>query len=89
MDWVGDKLYVVDILGQKIDVFEILGRYHAIVLSNNITAPQDIGLDPTYGYETHVCCFFRMSDIAELSYGFGCAKKDIKLKLKYLRNIIT
>ncbi|KAK8402469.1 hypothetical protein O3P69_000706 [Scylla paramamosain] len=49
VDWVGDKLYVVDILGQKIDVFEILGRYHAIVLSNNITAPQDIGLDPTSG----------------------------------------
>nr|XP_045622888.1 low-density lipoprotein receptor-related protein 2-like isoform X5 [Procambarus clarkii] len=49
VDWVGDKLYVVDILGQKIDVFEILDRYHAIVLSNNITEPQDIGLDPTKG----------------------------------------
>lgn len=49
VDWVGDKLYVVDILGQKIDVFEILGRFHAIVLSNNISEPQDIGLDPTKG----------------------------------------
>lgn len=50
VDWVGDKLYVVDILGQKIDVFEILAPYHAIVLSNNITEPQDIGLDPTKGF---------------------------------------
>lgn len=49
VDWVGDKLYVVDILGQKIDVFEVLGRFHAIVLSNNISEPQDIGLDPTKG----------------------------------------
>ncbi|XP_064102114.1 low-density lipoprotein receptor-related protein 2-like [Macrobrachium nipponense] len=49
VDWVGDKLYVVDILGQKVDVFEILGRYHAIVLSTNISEPQDIGLDPTKG----------------------------------------
>ncbi|KAK4306549.1 hypothetical protein Pmani_021642 [Petrolisthes manimaculis] len=49
VDWVGDKIYVVDILGQKIDVFEILAPYHAIVLSSNITEPQDIGLDPTKG----------------------------------------
>lgn len=50
VDWVGDNLYVVDVLGQKIDVFETKYHYHAIVLSNNITEPQDIGLDPTVGY---------------------------------------
>ena len=51
VDWVGDKLYVVDIWEQETDVFEILGHYHAIVLSNNITDLQDIGLDSTSGYE--------------------------------------
>lgn len=62
VDWVGDKLYVVDILGQKIDVFEILGPYHAIVLSNNISEPQDIGLDPLMGYD----CFSSFTPIQNL-----------------------
>lgn len=90
VDWVGDKLYVVDILGQKIDVFEILGRYHAIVLSNNITAPQDIGLDPTFGYEIIQCfvVLFKMRDTPKLSYDFGCARKDSRLKLNLLMNVV-
>lgn len=49
VDWVGDKLYVADSIGQKIDVFELDGRWHAIVLGSNLTSPSDIGLDPTYG----------------------------------------
>ncbi|KAK2724586.1 hypothetical protein QYM36_001171, partial [Artemia franciscana] len=49
VDWVGDKLYVVDALAQKIDVFELDGRWHAIVISNNLTDPTDIALDPTVG----------------------------------------
>ena len=49
VDWVGEKLYVVDILGQKIDVFEIPEGPHTIVLSNNISEPQDLALDPTRG----------------------------------------
>jgi low density lipoprotein-related protein 2 len=49
LDWVGEKLYVVDILGQKVDIFDLNKSYHTIVLSNNITEPQDIGLDPTRG----------------------------------------
>lgn len=48
-DWVGNKLYVVDSLGQKIDVFEFDGRYHAIVMGSNLTNPTDIALDPFYG----------------------------------------
>lgn len=50
VDWVGDKLYVADAVGQKIDLFEWDGRHHAIVLSTNLTSPADIALDPTVGY---------------------------------------
>ncbi|KAF0767414.1 low-density lipoprotein receptor-related protein 2, partial [Aphis craccivora] len=50
VDWVGNKLYVVDGVGQKVDVFELNGRWHAIVLSSNLTNPSDIALDPTQGY---------------------------------------
>lgn len=50
VDWVGNKLYVVDGVGQKIDVFELNGRWHSIVLSSNLTNPSDIALDPTKGY---------------------------------------
>lgn len=53
VDWVGDKLYVADAIGQKIDLFELvpaLGKpRHAIVLSSNLTNPADIALDPSVG----------------------------------------
>lgn len=50
VDWVGDKLYVVDSVGQKIDVFELTGRWNAIVLGSNLTNPADIALDCLVGY---------------------------------------
>jgi low density lipoprotein-related protein 2 len=49
VDWIGEKLYVVDSVGQKIDIFELDGRNHAIVLGHNLTNPSDIALDPTKG----------------------------------------
>lgn len=49
VDWVGDKLYVADAIGQKIDVFELDGRSHAVVLGSNLTNPADLALDPTMG----------------------------------------
>jgi low density lipoprotein-related protein 2 len=49
VDWIGDKIYVADSLGQKIDVFELDGRSHAIAVANNLTNPSDIALDPTRG----------------------------------------
>ncbi|XP_044735048.1 low-density lipoprotein receptor-related protein 2-like [Chrysoperla carnea] len=49
VDWVGDKLYVVDSFGQKIDVFELDGRWHTVVIGS-LTNPADIALDPTVGY---------------------------------------
>ncbi|XP_063240571.1 low-density lipoprotein receptor-related protein 2 [Bacillus rossius redtenbacheri] len=50
VDHVGDKLYVTDAIGQKVDVFELDGRKHAIVMGSNLTSPSDIALDPTMGY---------------------------------------
>ncbi|MCL4126473.1 UNVERIFIED_CONTAM: hypothetical protein GTU68_065881, partial [Idotea baltica] len=50
IDFIANNIYVVDILGEKIDVFVLGGDYHAIVLSNNVTHPQDISLDPYLGY---------------------------------------
>lgn len=50
VDWVGNKLYICDSLGQKIDLLEMDGLRHAIVLSRNLSNPQDIALDPTVGY---------------------------------------
>jgi low density lipoprotein-related protein 2 len=49
VDWVGDKLYVADAIGQKVDVFELDGHWHAIVLGSNLSNPADIALDPTVG----------------------------------------
>ena len=49
VDWIGENLYVVDNLGQKIDIFSIDGDYHAIVMSSNLTSPTDIALDPKVG----------------------------------------
>ena len=51
VDWVGNKLYVADSVGQKVDVFELFSdRWHAVVLGSNLTNPADIALDPTVGY---------------------------------------
>lgn len=49
VDWVGDKLYVADYVGQKVDVFELDGKWHAVVLGSNLTSPADLALDPTSG----------------------------------------
>jgi low density lipoprotein-related protein 2 len=49
VDFVGDKLYVVDSIVQKIDVFELDGRYHGIALGSNLSSPADIALDPLVG----------------------------------------
>ncbi|UYV70471.1 hypothetical protein LAZ67_7003153 [Cordylochernes scorpioides] len=49
VDWVGNKLYVCDALGQKIDLLELDGSRHAILISRNLSSPLDIALDPTAG----------------------------------------
>jgi len=36
-------------VGQKIDVFDLSGRWHSIVLAHNLSAPSDLALDSTRG----------------------------------------
>ena len=49
VDWIGNNLYVADRVGQKVDVFSINGRHHAIVIGFNLTSPRDVALDPSLG----------------------------------------
>ncbi|KAG1701225.1 Low-density lipoprotein receptor-related protein 2 [Nymphon striatum] len=50
IDWISNKLYVCDQLGQKIDLMELDGTWHAIVISQNMSSPHDIALDPLEGF---------------------------------------
>lgn len=50
VDWVNDKLYVADGHNQKIDVMELDGSHHSILMSQNLTSPLDIALDPRLAY---------------------------------------
>ena len=49
VDWIGNNLYVVDSLGQKVNLFDMDGLYSAIVVTSNLTSPVDIALDPLMG----------------------------------------
>ena len=50
VDWINDKLYVADGHNQKIDVMELDGSHHSILISQNLTSPLDIALDPRVAY---------------------------------------
>lgn len=50
VDWINDKLYVADNHNQKIDVMELDGSHHSILISQNLTSPLDIVLDPRVAY---------------------------------------
>lgn len=50
VDWVNDKLYVADGHNQKIDVMDLDGSHRSILISQNLTQPQDIVLDPRFAY---------------------------------------
>ena len=49
VDWIGNNIYVADQIGQKVDVFTMDGKYHAIVIGFNLTSPRDVALDPSLG----------------------------------------
>lgn len=53
IDWIGNKIYVCDAIGQKIDVMELDGSQHTILISRNLSSPLDIALDPHLGYVYH------------------------------------
>lgn len=72
VDWITNKIYVCDTHNQKIDIFDFDGKNRAIVLSQNITAPLDIALDPTRGY-----MFFSDSDDIERAFMDGTNRKSI------------
>lgn len=49
VDWIGNNLYIVDSLGQKVNIYDIDGLYWTIVVSSNLSSPVDIALDPLMG----------------------------------------
>lgn len=72
VDWITNKIYVCDMHNQKIDIFDFDGKNRAIVLSQNITAPLDIALDPTKGY-----MFFTDSDNIDRAFMDGTQRTTI------------
>ncbi|XP_022241765.1 low-density lipoprotein receptor-related protein 2-like [Limulus polyphemus] len=78
VDWVGNKLYICDALGQKIDLMELNGNHHAIIISRNLSSPMDIVLDPTVGL-----MFFSDSDNIDRAYMDGSNRKSIVNSLIY------
>lgn len=93
IDWIGEKLYVVDSIVQKIDVFELDGRYHGIALGSNLTNPADIALDPTVGLmfiadskqvlRAHMDGTFAFPVVAEAAYKISGIAADIIAKRIY------
>ena len=49
IDWIANKLYVADNLGQKIDVMEFDYFRHSIILSRNLTNLHDIAVNSYAG----------------------------------------
>lgn len=72
VDWITNKIYVCDTHNQKIDLFEFGGRKHAIVMSQNLSSPLDIALDPSHGY-----LFLTDSDNIDRALMDGTQRKSI------------
>ncbi|XP_053453877.1 low-density lipoprotein receptor-related protein 2 [Nycticebus coucang] len=50
VDWVNDKLYVVETRVNRIDVVNLDGSYRVTLITENLGRPRGIALDPTVGY---------------------------------------
>ena len=50
VDFIADKVYVADVAGEKVDVFELDGRYHSIAIGTDLVRLLDIKVDPYEGY---------------------------------------
>ncbi|XP_077869877.1 low-density lipoprotein receptor-related protein 2-like [Saccoglossus kowalevskii] len=50
VDWIGNKLYVVESYIGQIDICEMDGSLRAPLLTEGLNQPRGIGLDPTEGY---------------------------------------
>src|SRR5258708_2085323 len=84
IDWISNKIYVCDTHNQKIDLFEMDGSRHTIVISQNLTAPLDIALDPTKGF-----MFFTDTDNIDRALMDGTQRKTIVLNYIYKASGIT
>ncbi|XP_013773508.1 low-density lipoprotein receptor-related protein 2-like isoform X2 [Limulus polyphemus] len=84
VDWVANKLYICDALGQKIDLMELRGNRHAIIISRNLSSPLDIALDPTVGL-----MFFSDADKIDRAHMDGSNRKSIVNSLIYKASGLT
>ncbi|CAL8343601.1 unnamed protein product, partial [Boreogadus saida] len=50
VDWVNDKLYVVESSVSRIDVADVDGRNRLTLITENLGKPRGIALDPTVGF---------------------------------------
>lgn len=46
VDFISDKIYVVDFAGVKIDLFDLNGLHHSILIGTDLSRPLDIEFDP-------------------------------------------
>ncbi|XP_013781727.1 low-density lipoprotein receptor-related protein 2-like [Limulus polyphemus] len=72
VDWVGNKLYICDAVGQKIDLMELEGDQHAIIISHKLSSLLDITLDPTVGL-----MFFSYDDKVDKAHMDGSNRNSI------------
>ncbi|KAF7489353.1 hypothetical protein SSS_07649 [Sarcoptes scabiei] len=84
IDWIANKIYICDTHNQKIDIMEFDGSHHSIVISQNLTAPLDIALDPTRGL-----MFFTDNDNINRALMDGTQRKTIVSNFIYKATGIT
>lgn len=49
MDWVNNKLYLVETKVNRIDMVNLDGSHRVILITGNLGHPRGIALDPTVG----------------------------------------
>ncbi|XP_063285770.1 low-density lipoprotein receptor-related protein 2 [Pelobates fuscus] len=50
VDWINDKLYIVETSVNRIDMVDLDGGNRATLIAENLGSPRGIALDPTVGY---------------------------------------
>nr|XP_012637337.1 low-density lipoprotein receptor-related protein 2 [Microcebus murinus] len=50
VDWINDKLYLVETKVNRIDVANLDGSYRVTLITENLGHPRGLALDPTVGY---------------------------------------
>ncbi len=52
VDWISNKLYIVETGSRRIDVSDFQGTYRTVVVADDLTLPIDVALDPLVGYSS-------------------------------------